>query len=139
MFAVRKANKMFAPGQLNSLIADASRKHGSDAALARSLGVPTSTVAAWKTGSRGVPAEYHAIMLTMTGVPFERASAEALLAANAHKKLGQTLARAAGKLTAIFSGFALGVALYTASAFAQPAWAHGASDGDNVYYVNLQE
>jgi len=121
--------------QLNEVIAKAEERAGGATRLAAMLGCAKSDLSHWKSGKNRVPAEYHALMLTITGVPFERASAEALLAANAHKKLGQTLLRAAGKLTAIFSAFGLGVVLFMGSGFAQPAWSHGAKD-DNVYYVN---
>ncbi len=113
--------------QLIDVIAKAEQKAGSSTKLAAILGCAKADLSHWKSGKTRCPAEYVALMLTMNGMTFERASAEALLAANAHKKLGATLQRAAGKLTAIFSVFGLGVVLSMASGFAQPAWSHGAS------------
>ncbi|MDO9094597.1 MAG: hypothetical protein Q7U99_18405 [Rubrivivax sp.] len=78
------------------LIEKAAAKLGTQAALCRHLGVPTSVMSNWKTGHTPCPAEYRALMYAVIGYPPDRAAAMGLIEANLHKPMGQKLAAMIG-------------------------------------------
>lgn len=117
---------MVADPELINLIGQASAIAGNDARLAEHLGVPSSSIAGWKHGARSCPAEYRTVMLAMTGIPIEQAAWKAMQAANAHKKLGATLQRAAGKIVKHTATLGVLVMLCFGGAGNVPlAWPHG--------------
>ncbi len=81
--------------------------------------------------------QFYALMLTMTRVPFERAGAQALLAAHAHKETRPNAAACSGKADDdLFSvPRAQRRALY-GKRLCPTCMEQGVSFDDNVYYVN---
>lgn len=107
------------PEYLDRLLDEASKKAGSDYALAKALEVNRATVSQWRSGKRTCPLEDVVLMAEMSGFKAEEWAARAIVQKHEGTAKGDKLYRALGKFLA-----ATGAAIASSGANALPIFSH---------------
>lgn len=124
--------------QLLDLIKAASAVAGSDAKLAKLLGVAPPHVSGWRAGNRACGVEYRALMAHIAGLDVDAVIHESLLQKHANTPLGEKLLSALGNAV---HGVAVTIfGFVSAACFVTPGRVEAAVPAklqtvDNVYYV----